>query len=128
MLLYAVFGFGSIALVALGELPALDARSDLFRFYIKLIFGGFLIFYTVLIHFALLPPGKETRQNRASLRKVDIWRILLVSHRGRAHVECVDLLDHCIFRTIARHRFLTFVNLFSEFPPVLSPNERTNTT
>lgn len=59
MLLYAVFGFGSIALVALGELPALDARSDLFRFYIKLIFGGFLIFYSVLIHFALLPLARK---------------------------------------------------------------------
>ena len=55
MLIYAVIGFGTIALVALGELSGVEVGSSLYDFYLKLVFGGFVIFYAVLIHFALLP-------------------------------------------------------------------------
>jgi len=59
MLIYAVIGFGSIALVALGELSGVEAGSALFNFYLKLVFGGFLVFYSVLFHFAMLGFSKR---------------------------------------------------------------------
>ena len=59
MLIYAVIGFGTIALVALGELSGAEAGSFLYDFYLKLVFGGFLVFYAVLIHFAMLPYSRE---------------------------------------------------------------------
>lgn len=59
MLIYSVIGFGSIALVALGELSGVEAGSFLYDFYLKLVFGGFLVFYTVLLHFTMLAFAKK---------------------------------------------------------------------
>ncbi len=59
LLIYAVIGFGSIALVALGELSGAEPGSFLFNFFLKLVFGGFLIFYSVLFHFATLHFSKK---------------------------------------------------------------------
>ena len=42
MLIYAVIGFGSVALVALGELSVVKTSSILFYFYLKLVFGNHL--------------------------------------------------------------------------------------
>ena len=55
MLIYSVIGFGSVALISLGELTSVEAGTFMFAFYLKLVFGGFLVFYSVLIHFILLP-------------------------------------------------------------------------
>ena len=59
LLIYAVIGFGSIALVALGELSGAEPGSALYDFFLKLVFGGFLVFYSVLVHFATLPFSKK---------------------------------------------------------------------
>lgn len=54
VLVYAVIGFGSIALVALGELSGAESGSFRYDFFLKLVFGGFVVFYSVLFHFATL--------------------------------------------------------------------------
>lgn len=54
ILIYAVIGFGSIALVALGELAGVEQGSVLYNFYLRLVFGGFIVFYAVLFHFGTL--------------------------------------------------------------------------
>ena len=70
MLIYAVIGFGSIALIALGELSGVDVDSFLFRFYLKLVFGGFLVFYSVLVHLVLLPFSKNLDEKGPRFLKV----------------------------------------------------------
>ena len=63
LLIYAVIGFGSIALVALGELSVAEPGSFLYDFFLKLIFGGFLVFYSVLFQFATLQFSKRLDEN-----------------------------------------------------------------
>ena len=69
LLIYAVIGFGSIALVALGELSGTEAGTELFNFYLKLVFGGFLVFYSVLFHFALLGFAKKVDEKGSRVLK-----------------------------------------------------------
>lgn len=63
-LVYAVFGFGSVALVALGELSNVDAGSPLFSFYLNLVFGGLAVFYSVFVHFVSLSFSRKMDQKK----------------------------------------------------------------
>ena len=69
ILIYAVIGFGSVALVALGELSGVDPGTPLFAFYFKLVFGGFLVFYAVLFHFGLLATAKKIDKKRSKIMR-----------------------------------------------------------
>ncbi len=53
-LVFAVIGFGSVALVGLGELSSVEPNSPLFTFYLNLVFGGLAVFYVVFIHMATI--------------------------------------------------------------------------
>jgi len=53
-LIYAVVGFGSVALVGLGELSNVEPNSPLFKFYLNLVFGGLAVFYVVFVHMATI--------------------------------------------------------------------------
>lgn len=63
-LVYAVFGFGSVALVALGELSNVEAGSPLFSFYLNLVFGGLAVFYSVFVHFVSLSFSRKVDQKK----------------------------------------------------------------
>ena len=66
ILIYAVFGFGSVALVALGELSSVEPDGPLFKFYLNLVFGGLAVFYAVFIHFATLSYTRKVDQRKKS--------------------------------------------------------------
>lgn len=64
--IFSVIGFGSVALVALGELSSVEAGSPLFKFYLNLVFGGLAVFYAVFIHFVTLPYTRKVDQRKNS--------------------------------------------------------------
>ncbi len=66
ILIYAVIGFGSVALVALGELSSVEPGSPLFKFYLKLVFGGFFVFLVMLFDFGKLFYSRKVDQNKKS--------------------------------------------------------------
>lgn len=64
ILVFAVIGFGSVAVVALGELSNVEPGSPLFKFYLNLVFGGLAVFYAVFIHFATLSWTRKVDQKK----------------------------------------------------------------
>lgn len=71
ILIFSVVGFGSVALVALGELSSVAPGSPLFKFYLNLVFGGLAVFYAVFIHFATLSfTRKLDQKKKARFRKL----------------------------------------------------------
>jgi hypothetical protein len=94
MFIYAVIGFGSVALVALGELSGVEAGSPLYNFYLKLVFGGFLIFYSVLIHLALLTYSRKLDESRIT---VFSFAILVLLYWIYAFAELMGSSDFKFF-------------------------------
>jgi len=66
ILVFSVVGFGSVALVALGELSNVEPGSPLFKFYLNLVFGGLTVFYAVFIHFGTLSYTRKVDQRKNS--------------------------------------------------------------
>jgi len=84
MLIYAVIGFGSVALVALGELSGVKEGGSLYTFYLKLVFGGFLVFYAVLFHFAQLALAKKIDKTKGT-----VLRFLLGEKSSRTFINVI---------------------------------------
>jgi hypothetical protein len=70
VLVYAVIGFGSVALVALGELSGAEPGSFQYDFLLKLVFGGFVVFYSVLFHFAALNYSRKLDEKGPTVLRV----------------------------------------------------------
>ncbi len=66
ILIFSVVGFGSVALVGIGELASVEPGSPLFKFYLNLVFGGLAVFYSVFIHFATIPYTRKVDQRKKS--------------------------------------------------------------
>ncbi len=66
ILIYAAVGFGSVALVGLGEISGSESGSPFQQFYLQLIFGGFIVFYAVFIHFGTLGLSQRIDQSQTS--------------------------------------------------------------
>lgn len=66
ILIYAAVGFGSVALVGLGEISGGESGSPFQQFYLQLIFGGFIVFYAVFIHFGTLGLSQRIDQSQTS--------------------------------------------------------------
>ena len=64
ILIYAAVGFGSVALVGLGEISGSAPGSPFQQFYLQLIFGGFIVFYAVFIHFGTLGLSRRIDQSQ----------------------------------------------------------------
>ncbi len=69
ILIFSVVGFGSVALVGIGELASVEPGSPLFKFYLYLVFGGLAVFYAVFIHFATLSYTRKVDQRKKSNRQ-----------------------------------------------------------
>lgn len=84
VLVFSVVGFGSVALVALGELSNVDAGSALFKFYVNLVFGGLAVFYAVFIHFATISftqkidKGKKSGFTKFMLGEKSSFRFVMI--------------------------------------------------
>lgn len=84
ILVFTVVGFGSVALVALGELSNVDADSALFKFYVNLVFGGLTVFYAVFIHFATISftqkidKGKKSEFTKFMLGEKSSFRFVMI--------------------------------------------------
>ena len=68
LLVYIVIGFGSVALVALGELSGVEPGGPLFKFYLNLVFGGLAVFYVAFVHFATLSYTRKVDRSKKSKR------------------------------------------------------------
>ena len=66
ILIYAAVGFGSVALVGLGEISGSAPGSPFQQFYLQLIFGGFIVFYAVFIHFGTLGLSRRIDQSQGN--------------------------------------------------------------
>jgi len=65
-LVFAVIGFGSVALVGLGELSSVEPNSPLFKFYLNLVFGGLAVFYVVFVHLSTVSYTRKIDQKKKS--------------------------------------------------------------
>lgn len=69
ILIYAVIGFGSVALVALGELSSVEPNSRLFKFYLNLVFGGLAVFYVVFVHLSTVSFTRKVDKKKSKIAK-----------------------------------------------------------
>lgn len=65
-LIYATVGFGSVALVGLGELSSVEPGSPLFKFYLNLVFGGLAVFFVVFLHMATVSYTRKVDKEKKS--------------------------------------------------------------